>query len=231
MNFTPGTLLRAEVIVSFGNPTAKGKRTTNAYINGNEVIDPECEGAMAAWIILALCVIGDLEPEARTPSALHLRIDQDGRLSGDQLRVVVEEIDRVWRAAGVRVSSGRSGDAVPEARTVVSMRILMTPPPIDRQVLGFVTTRVHDEVTPTIFISLTAVRDLIDGSLRSQAIVVRDRLLAQAIGRVAAHELGHYLFRQRIHDEHGLMRPTYLARDLISPSLKPFRIVRAKGRD
>jgi hypothetical protein len=183
---------------------------------------------MAAWILLALCVIGDLKPEDRVPSALHLRIDQDGRLSRDQLRVVVEEIDRVWRAAGVRVNAGRSGDVVPEGRTVVSMRIL-TPAAVDRRhVLGFVTTGARDEVTPTIFISLTVVRDLLEASLRSQAVVVRDRLLAQAIGRVAAHELGHYFFRNRIHDEHGLMRPTYAARDLISPSLKPFQVGRAK---
>ena len=185
---------------------------------------------MAAWMILALGVIGALEPEARTPSALHLRIDQDGRLSPDQLRIVVEEIDRIWQPAGVRVSSERSGDAVPEERTMVSMCILTTPPIDRRHVLGFVTTRVHEEITPTIFVSLTAVRDLIEGLLRSQTVVVRDRLLAQAIGRVAAHELGHYLFRQRMHDEHGLMRQTYLARDLISPSLKPFQIVTAARR-
>jgi hypothetical protein len=186
---------------------------------------------MAAWIVLAVCVIGGLEPEARTPSALHLRIDQDGRLSRDQLRAVVEEIDRVWRPEGVRVKSGRSGGAVPDGHTVVSMRIL-TSSPVDRpHVLGFVTTRARDVETPTIFVSLASVTDLVDGLLRSQTVVVRDRLLARAIGRVAAHELGHYLLRQRVHDEGGLMRPTHLARDLISPSLKPFQIVPANGRD
>ena len=184
---------------------------------------------MAAWVILALCVTGDLRPEARTPAALHLRIDQDGRLSRAELSVVVEEIDRIWRQAGVRVSAGRSGDAVPEGRTVVSMRIVSTPPAIDgRRVLGFVTTGVHDEATPTIFVSLTAVSNLLEETLRSQAVVVRDRLVAQATGRVAAHELGHYFLSERLHHEHGLMRRTYSTSELISPSLKPFQIVRAR---
>ena len=180
---------------------------------------------MAAWIVLALWISGDLKPEARTPAALHLRIDQDGRLSKGELQIIVEEIHRIWQPAGVQVTAGRYGDVVPEGRTVVSMRIVSMPPATNgRRVLGFVTAGVHEEPTPTIFISLTAVKDLLDGSLRSQTVVLRDRLIAQAMGRVAAHELGHYFLRERLHDEHGLMRPTYSTSDLISPSRKAFRI-------
>ena len=108
---------------------------------------------MSAWIVLALWMSGDLKPEARTPAALHLRIDQDGRLSKGELQVAVEEIRRIWDAAGVQVSSARFGDAVPEGRTVVSMRIVTMPIPAEgRRVLGFVTADVQQQAMPTIFI-------------------------------------------------------------------------------
>ena len=52
----------------------------------------------------------------------------------------------------------------------------------------------------------------------------RERLIAQAIGRVAAHELGHYLLQSARHSETGLMRPQYSTEELVGPSLARFRL-------
>lgn len=100
----------------------------------------------------------------------------------------------------------------------------------DRTVLGWVSAGVYQEPTPTIFISGSGVRSLLatahfrERPFSLQPGVLRDRLTAQAIGRVAAHELGHYLLHSRTHQERGLMRHTYSTADLMAPTLKPFQI-------
>jgi hypothetical protein len=48
-----------------------------------------------------------------------------------------------------------------------------------------------------------------------------DQLLARALGRVIAHELGHILLQSVEHDV-GLMRPAQAGRDLLSPDLATF---------
>jgi hypothetical protein len=53
---------------------------------------------------------------------------------------------------------------------------------------------------------------------------LRDRLIAQAIGRVAAHELGHYLLQHAGHHDRGLMRRRYVAAELVGDWLDPFKI-------
>lgn len=48
------------------------------------------------------------------------------------------------------------------------------------------------------------------------------RLVGQAVGRVLAHELGHYLLASRQHSPRGLMRASFSLDELQSPDLRPF---------
>src|SRR5262249_10854673 len=50
------------------------------------------------------------------------------------------------------------------------------------------------------------------------------QLIAQAVGRAAAHELGHYLLQRARHQHEGLMRPSYSPRDLIGAWRGPFQL-------
>lgn len=50
------------------------------------------------------------------------------------------------------------------------------------------------------------------------------RIVGQALGRVLAHELGHYLLASRQHSPRGLMRASFSLSDLQSPDLRPFRL-------
>ena len=59
-------------------------------------------------------------------------------------------------------------------------------------------------------------------SQRPQAI--RDRVIAQAIGRAIAHEIGHFVQQSAQHTPGGLMRPRYSTFDLIGESLEPFGV-------
>lgn len=186
---------------------------------------------MAAWIVLAVWICADSSPDLETPPAVHLRIDQDGRLSALQLRIVVEQIEKIWRVGDVRVTWGRYADPAPSGRAIVSMRVVSVESRHRGDVvLGWVPGDVHEQTTPTLFISLSSMRDLVAPflfrgvSFNRQPVVLRDRLIAQAIGRVAAHELGHAFMRGKQHHERGLMRHTYSIADLMAPSLKPFQI-------
>ena len=53
---------------------------------------------------------------------------------------------------------------------------------------------------------------------------IRDELIGRAVGRAAAHELGHYLLEKAGHRNRGLMRPSYSARDLVGAWLHPFQV-------
>lgn len=48
--------------------------------------------------------------------------------------------------------------------------------------------------------------------------VLADTFLGRALGRVLAHEIGHYLLGTREHTAHGLMRPQFTPQDLLEDS-------------
>jgi hypothetical protein len=54
--------------------------------------------------------------------------------------------------------------------------------------------------------------------------ILRDRAIGRAVGRVLAHELGHYLLRSRTHASSGLMRAVQNAADLVAPGRETFAL-------
>jgi hypothetical protein len=66
--------------------------------------------------------------------------------------------------------------------------------------------------------------DALDMPVRRLTRELQHRLIAQAIGRVAAHELGHYLLRHAGDQDRGLMRPKYNAVELVADWLDPFKV-------
>ena len=52
----------------------------------------------------------------------------------------------------------------------------------------------------------------------------RERVLARMIGRVLAHEVGHWLLRTRCHSATGLMRAVQQATELAEPGRAGFRL-------
>ena len=58
----------------------------------------------------------------------------------------------------------------------------------------------------------------------------RETLLARAMGRALAHELGHYLLASKAHTERGLMKAVMTAVELFMPDSGGFRIEPAQRR-
>ena len=61
-------------------------------------------------------------------------------------------------------------------------------------------------------------------------IAQRETLLARAMGRALAHELGHYLLASKVHTQSGLMKAVLTAVELFMPDARGLRIEPAQGR-
>ena len=153
---------------------------------------------MFATLALTLMLNGPVEPRL----AVRLSIDQDGGLSALQLQLAVDEVRKIWSEARVAVNSRRYGQPSLPDEATISLRILLTPPPVKDEaelILAWVTPAGSGRSAPLLFVSLAAVTETVLGTVafdrpvRKLTQALQARLIAQAIGRVTAHELGHYL--------------------------------------
>jgi len=189
---------------------------------------------MVVLLALALLLIEPAEPQL----TVHVSIDQDGGLSELQLQLAIDEVRKIWSDAGVVVTSGRFGEPPRQiAEATISLRILLTRPLVEdgaEQTLAWVAAAGPGRTAPLLFVSLPAVTETVGGARAFDRPVsklthaLRDRLIARALGRVAAHELGHYLLQHAGHQPHGLMRPQYSANELVGDWLEPFTVPRAE---
>ena len=190
-----------------------------------------------------------LNGSADLPLTVYLSIDQDGGLSTLQLSLAVDEVRTIWSDARVDVTSGpyrdlfrRSADAAkaeishPDEATI-SLRILRSSPPVKagaERRLAWVTPGGTGRPAPMLLVSLPAVTEAVMGAdalgrpVAKLTLDLRDRLIARAVGRVTAHELGHYLLGSGGHQDRGLMRATYSPSELVGAWLEPFKVPEAQ---
>jgi hypothetical protein len=62
------------------------------------------------------------------------------------------------------------------------------------------------------------------GLLEQMPLAQRDLLLARAMGRALAHEMGHYLLASKVHTSHGLMKAILTATELFTTDTIALRI-------
>lgn len=142
---------------------------------------------------------------------------------------VLAEADAVWCTTGVSFLWRRedqpatmSGRVRPERRYESSaLRVVIgheTQTARDqRYALGWIVF--DDSRTPEqeIYVSYTNVVMLLEhsagivGVVQSMPILQRETLLARAMGRALAHELGHYLSASKVHTPKGLMKAVHTA--------------------
>jgi hypothetical protein len=183
-----------------------------------------------AFAVLFGCWGVSPQDDAIDPNlSLHFSIDQDGRLSAHQLSTAIGQVRLIWQPVGVKVSFGRYGEPTPLGATKISLRIVQQRRFIgETPILGWTAVTATGRPSAALFVSVTAVTELLShvkGLLfMHRPMALRERLTGQVIGRVAAHELGHYLLQSAGHEHQGLMRPLYSADDLIGPWLHPFQV-------
>jgi hypothetical protein len=143
-------------------------------------------------------------------------------MTPDARRAALTEIAAIWSIHGVVVDASTGTPA----RDGVLLRVVAEPRPqsMGRPWSGPLASITFDETgapVPVITLYLAALVDMIaranirDAGGDSAPAILRERAIGRAVGRVLAHELGHYLLRSRWHARTGLMRPAHTAADLV----------------
>ena len=154
------------------------------------------------------------EPACQMTIAL---IDEAG-LDASQIRIVIDQVEQIWGAQGVGFSWSHASEAGEDELTVVIQPGGL--PKTGRQlagwrhVLGSIPVSGGQPV-PRITVSLGSVRGLLANVVvRGRPLMqrperLRQELEAQALGRVIAHEIGHYRLHFYGHTVTGLMRAVF----------------------
>jgi hypothetical protein len=202
--------------------------------------------------MLAAVVFARVPAELPTPGGLaatpcaatsgriaRLLVVNEAGVAADALDAAAAEAGAIWAEAGVRLewtfaptSFAQLGD---DTVLVVIRHALRTPPASDRSepsashALGRISFATDGRPANLIEISLDAVTWLVmagsqfDRPIPTLPLVNRLAMVGRGLGRVMAHELGHW-FAGRAHGRFGVMKAGFGTRDLvdsITPLLPP----------
>lgn len=190
--------------------------------------------------ILAALLCGASAPVvAQTPSfldvcdpgapTLRLHVLNEAHASRESLDVAMREAAEIWAGAGLRLTwfEGMStADATTERPVIVMVRRVLVSAPANaesrahaRPPLGWVPFG-DDGPANLIEVSLSAITSLVMGGwhggrrIADLPTVWQEPLVGRALGRVVAHEIGHWLVG-RGHTAEGLMKAAVGRRDLL----------------
>lgn len=151
-----------------------------------------------------------------------------GRVSRVALDEAQREASRIWAPAGITFDWARSTPtrAIRAGEVLIMVREHLAGRPrtdlrVDgRHTLGRVLLVTPDQPSRLIELSLPAVTTSVQGQMlfgrpvRELPDASRELAVGRALGRVLAHEIGHWLFG-RAHTPKGLMRASIKRRDLV----------------
>ena len=172
-----------------------------------------------SWPLLAvvpLMLPGDLPPVSRAPCAIaiELQVRAPLRWGAFEWHLVMGEAARIWAPYGVTLCWGESDDACRGLEVKLRVLLAEDPPPPPRaaqgSLLGWIWFRGSDP-RGDIVLSLNGARALVsrarlgDRPLASLPASVIEGRLPEAVGRALAHEIGHFVLRDRTHARRGLM--------------------------
>jgi hypothetical protein len=151
-------------------------------------------------------------------------------------QAMLHEVDAIWRTHGVSIVPLGPDRTVAPPSADARLTVLLassprpSPPPGTRERLGAIVFD-HDHLpATTLTIEVTAVtatvtRVRLGGRPFDQwPPTWRDTLVGRALGRVLAHEIGHYLLASRVHASEGLMRAAFDGDELLRPGRGGFAV-------
>jgi hypothetical protein len=171
-----------------------------------------------------------------TPVDLVVDVSALFAMPARQFRAMVRETSAVWRPYGVSMTWSASAAMTSRAGTNRPITIVRQQgPDVSRRTgtprLGsvtFVSGQVLAEAN--VALSVEAIERLVEeASWGNRRVIewpsaVRDELAGRALGRVLAHEIGHYLLAWRGHTSEGLMRADFREDLLVDPDRRAFQI-------
>ena len=167
-------------------------------------------------------------------------------LSPALVKRILAETDALWRSSGVTfvwrraarvvVPDARASEAGPDVPNTLRLTIGENRGVARdaRMPLGWILFDDQREPQQDIYLSHANAVTMMDqargviGMVAEMPTAQRDTLLARAMGRALAHELGNYLLASKLHTRRGLMKATLTAVELFRPDQSPFRIDQAQ---
>jgi hypothetical protein len=155
---------------------------------------------------------------------------------------MLEETSAVWRLAGlvlvwqrhaepIKAGNARAAHAVaaPSGSVLLPASLRITIGDARRgsaadsnlKALGWIVFEA-DAPQQEIYVSYATAKELfvqsalVVGRVGTMTVAERETLMARAMGRALAHEVGHYLLRSKAHSVKGLMRARFTAAELFS---------------
>lgn len=178
---------------------------------------------------LALIATLPCESAAPIPSSLTIAVHMTHGMSNTIAKDALREASAIWKLGGVTLD----WHATPEppagaGRSTVDVTFDDAPGSVAGQdvPLGWVTLDASGVPEGTIFLSRKNALRLVDtiDEYRERPLKFKERLVARALGRALAHELGHYLTGSREHSVSGLMKGRRLAPEFFSPARVGFNV-------
>jgi hypothetical protein len=202
-----------------------------------------------AWLAVALAMPGGntLHGSRDTGTATNFSITLaiDPRLPAAVAREAAREAAAIWAPYGIALSTidvAPFRDGGLTASDVLSIRIVDGEPPPGGRSTPLASIRFLPSGRPdnVILLHLDAIvrlsqDDVEVGGAAHRLPVMQVQMLSRVIGRLIAHEIGHFVLRSPAHATRGLMRPNHLIGDLAGTdrsrfALAPENVVRLRAQ-
>jgi hypothetical protein len=177
---------------------------------------------------VSIIASGGADPPQITPP-VHVTVVATAAADRSFVNAMLGEAAAIWRAAGVTIlwrtpPAGRSALRATEITVTLHDGYFQSPDGYAR--LGWITFVGPEAPEPVVHLSLGNAVELMNrtSSLSEAPGGWREYLLALALGRALAHELGHYLLKSTAHEPRGLMRAARPSSDFFSPSRLGFEL-------
>jgi len=177
---------------------------------------------------LALISTLTCEPAAPVPSSLTIAVHMTHGMSNAIAKDALREASAIWKLGGVTLDWHASSEPPAGGRSTVDVMFDDAPGSVAGPdvPLGWVTLDPSGVPEGTIFLSRKNALRLVDtiDEYRERPVKFKERLIARALGRALAHELGHYLTGSREHSVSGLMKGRRLADEFFSTACVGFDV-------
>jgi hypothetical protein len=193
-------------------------------------------GMVSRTLVLALCATAlpgsawSAGPAAEPLARVAVVIDRASASGSRHAAAMASEADAIWRRHGIGVYLAAAGDAGPG-----EIRLTITFDPVALHAtgqprLGAIWFDEEGRPGSVIMVDHAAVTARISqagGTVRSLDAwpsALAEVITARALGRVLAHEIGHFLLGSPAHARHGLMRAAFDGRQLSEWSRRGFEL-------
>ena len=191
--------------------------------------------ALPLFAVVPLMLPGDMPSVPRAPCAIaiELQVRAPLRWGAFEWHLVMGEAARIWAPYGVTFCWGDLDDACGGLEVKLRVLLAADPPAPPRTAhsspLGWIWFR-GAEPGGDIVLSVNGVRSLVSRArlgerpLASLPASVIESQLPAAVGRTLAHEIGHFVLRDRTHARRGLMVSRFTPNQVTFAPAAAFRL-------